>query len=91
VIKLENWSIVFIKPHDYAAPELIYSCLKGNVYNHPKFEGGKYIKTSKLRKLNSKERTAETFNTEYSLGEPDKKWVDWLDANGYNIEEYIIS
>ena len=37
--------------------------LRGKVYGHPKFEDGKILRTSYVKKV-------ETLNTSYELGEP---------------------
>lgn len=45
--------------------------LWGNVYNHPKgFADGSLVHTSLILSINFAERTAETINTDYTLGSP---------------------
>jgi hypothetical protein len=90
--RIENWSITATTINRYIAPEQKSYMLLGFVYNHPveRHGNGKTIQTSAVQELNLKEGTARTKNTTYSLGEPNKEWVQWLRDNGYNkINEFL--
>lgn len=55
--RLENWYQEFF-PFLY---------LNGNVYDHPLFEDGTFIHTSRVKYINTKLGIAETMNTVYIL------------------------
>lgn len=56
--RLENWYV-----GDY---DLIY----GEVYGHPNFTDGTFIRTSRVVSLDKINNKAETLNTMYELGKP---------------------
>ncbi len=87
MIIIKNWSLICTEITPYTPPELITSKLQGNVYGHPKdrFEDGRLIVTSTVVNLDIKNRKAETISgNHYELGEPDKKWLQWLRDNNFN-------
>lgn len=89
---LKNWSIVMDNNNPFLAPELRTTRLHGNIYDDEKkrFNDGVPVSTSRLRKLDIKNKVAQTRNTTYQLGEPSEEFVNWLDENGYTLEQYKI-
>ncbi len=79
---LENWSVVSFCD-EYTAPECKKYNLFGNVYNHPRFENGDFIYTSYIKEVNGK--IVQTYNTEYTLGKPDKKYVEKCKQYGWHV------
>lgn len=65
--KLENWYISVKTSDPYKAPEQGVSVLAGNIYNHPRFEDGKYVTTSPVRGQ-TEDGDIITQNTIYTLG-----------------------
>jgi len=66
-VRIENWSVVDPEPDPYTAPEMRRSCLRGAVYNHPRFPDGEEIRTSSIMKKD--EDIIITFSgTRYKLG-----------------------
>ncbi len=65
--RIEQWSLEF----HHGKTESYYR-LVGRAYNHPNYPvifNGEYIYTSKLISIDFKEKTAQTQNTLYELGE----------------------
>lgn len=62
--KLEKWTI---EKRSFSNEE--YEILRGYVSGHPKLPDGMYVTTSPIEKRVG-ERTIETKNTLYNLGEP---------------------
>lgn len=81
--RLENWSMVSLLD-PYKAPELQFGFLRGIVYDHMRLEDGELIVTSVLVDIDIEKGTAKTFSgSDYILGKPDVKWMDFLKENGY--------
>jgi hypothetical protein len=79
MVKLENWRI-------YEIPTLsgMVGVLGGRAYGHPKFEDGEEIMTSFIMDLNIPNKRAKTYSgSEYILGSPDPKWLEWLEENNF--------
>lgn len=87
--KLEEWSLSQDNSNPYQAPELRAVRLHGKVYGHERFEDGDPVTTSRVHNLDMKNRIAKTNNTTYELGEPSVEYVEWLESNGKNLEDYI--
>lgn len=89
--RLENWSIGVDDSNPFLAPELRSRRLYGDIYNdeNGRFPDGAEISTSTIQKLNLKESYAMTRNTKYTLGEPDRSYIEWLEKNGKSLEDYI--
>jgi len=81
---LENWSLGTILDDPYLAPELNPSCLYGEVYNHPKKEDGKRIRTSQLIEFNWENMTVQCKSRVYKLGKPDSEWITYLEKGNFN-------
>lgn len=54
-----------------------YGSLFGKVYNHPKLADGLSVQTSEVLDLNLEANTAKTRNTEYDLGVPAAKFINF--------------
>lgn len=88
---LDNWAVVIVNSDPYKAPEQGTAVLVGTVSGHPKHPDGKEIQTSRLTYLKVIGRVAHTQSGyEYSLGEPDPKWVDWMKTKNIEIESYTF-
>lgn len=67
-MRIENWSVVFNNTgNPYTAPELITSSIMGKVYNHPKYEDGHGIITSRIEKVENGILTTHS-GSQYKLG-----------------------
>ena len=87
--RLENYSIRYIPPCDpYQAPELGRTVLSGNIYEDTRFSDGTQVTTSSVKELSIKNKKATTKNTEYTLGIPDKSFLEWLESRGCVLEDY---
>ena len=78
---LEDWSLTHGPASAYMAPEQITQHLRGIVTGHPRKSDGTLVTTTSLQAIDYEGKTAKTRNTEYTLGEPDAKWLEWLDDN----------
>lgn len=89
--RLENWSVGTGYARRYRAPEIQSMYISGVIYDDEKgrFEDGKEISTSMIHELNLNEGYAQTRNTKYTLGEPDKEYIEWLKEQGLSLEDYI--
>ena len=88
--RLENWSVKQVTNSPYEAPELGFSAICGEVYNHPvpRHYDGKKIQTSRVKSINLDTNIAQTNNTTYELGTPSQEWLDWMKENGYELRQY---
>jgi len=82
--RLENWSMV--QGFDpYLPPEAQPGFLQGIVYGHNRLDDGEHILTSALVEFDLTAGTAKTRSgSDYSLGKPDPKWVEWLEENRFD-------
>ena len=89
--RLENWSIGTAYVNPYQAPETIEKHINGTIYDDEegRFPDGSEISTSTVQELNLNEGYAQTRNTRYTLGEPDKSYIEWLKEQGKSLEDYI--
>jgi hypothetical protein len=90
--RLENWCIVLdnnITP--YTPPECIKRRLAGNIHNDEKgrFVDGEYVTTSSLQDIDLNKKIARTKNTTYELGRMSASYQEWLDENGYKVEDFV--
>ena len=73
MILLKNWSITTKDP--YIPPEASKRYLQGNVYGHCRKEDGTFVRTSSIKKINSKDRMIITSSGSiYKLGEIDPEY-----------------
>lgn len=63
-VKIENWHFAPIWGVD--SPEVLW----GNCFGHPLLQDGLFIHTSSIVKKDLENKTVETLNTIYELGEP---------------------
>lgn len=86
--KLENWSVQTTNP--YLPLEASKAYLAGDVYGHPKYPDGHRILTSRPIKVDGRVITTYSGSV-YELGEPDPKYLEWMNKNGrvYNPEQPI--
>lgn len=86
ICKLEEWSVCTRPKDPYQAPELWSTILSGKVYGHSKFPDGTIIDTSTLVKVEG--RIAYTYSgTQYELGAPEEKYVEWCIKQNITIDE----
>lgn len=88
--RLENWCIV-VDPNftPYTAPELIKKRLSGNIHNDNRFNDGEYVTTSSIQDIDLVNKFARTKNTTYELGRMSASYKEWLDDNGYKVEDFV--
>lgn len=84
MIRLENWSVCVNQDNVYVAPENQVKHLEGEVYGHPNFVDGQFIKTSSLTLLDIENNYARTKNTEYVLRQIDPEYQKFLDGQKEN-------
>jgi hypothetical protein len=83
--KLEQWGVCE-RGDCFAAPETRMICLTGIVYGHPVKPDGKEIVTNAIAAVDG--RIITTYSgTEYVLGEPAPKYLQYLKDNGYEYNE----
>lgn len=87
---LQNWYIT--EPYNkvldaYTPPELRDKAISGEVYNHPNFEDGTRVLTSTVIRI--KGMMAETLNSKYVLGVPEKEYLEWCRENDYDVGAWI--
>lgn len=69
-LKIEDWAIVFVPPHDYyMAPELQKRSLNGRVFGHPKFPNGHWVTTSDIVGVTEYDEILTKSGSTYELGE----------------------
>lgn len=83
--RLEHWSLNFLPPDGYTAPENIArGYITGEVYGHNKYVNGCRIDTAYVVDSNEQNRVIETRDGNfYKLGKPDNLWLRWMDKNGH--------
>jgi len=91
--RVEEWYLMGVNltndPHQ--APEaVLQGCIYGKVYNHPNHADGHFVKTSRIVKLDLKNKTVQTLNRVYRLGLPNQEYIDWLRQNNWTavLEAY---
>jgi hypothetical protein len=89
LIKIQNWALVGYSASSYAAPEQAVMVLVGEVKGHPT-KGDGIIRSGEVIWFSSASGFAETRNTMYDLGEPNKAWVELLRQQGKVIDDYHI-
>ncbi len=80
--RLEKWYTRVSSP--YAAPEQQAIYLHGEVFDHPSFQDGKTIGTSRIIDVNGNKITTKS-GTMYLLGEPDPEFVEYCEENGVHV------
>lgn len=86
ICKLEEWSVCNRPADPYQAPELWSTILSGKVYGHSRFPDGTHIDTSLIVKAEG--RIVHTYSgTQYELGIPEQKYVEWCAKNGIQIDK----
>lgn len=89
--KLDNWACVSASDDPYKSPEASGLALKGQVVDHPRFDDGKLIRTSRVIKATG--RTVVTISgSVYELGDPEPGYVAWLKEQGltFNPDHPIV-
>jgi hypothetical protein len=83
--RIENWSMTG-GGDPYQPPECQNLSLQGKVYGHPspRFEDGKFIRTSDIVKVVGSEVHTHSGSV-YTLGEPKPAYVDWCRANDHHV------
>lgn len=82
IYELENWSVV-AEENPYIPPECQTVYLQGNVYNHPKFQNGERITTSRITKVEG--RLIHTRNSIYKLGHESDVYRQWCKDNHVHV------
>ena len=86
-MRLEQWEVVIIDDI-YQAPEMVKSRLQGKIYGSPKHEDGKEVVTSHIVMLDVGERVCRTAHSTYFLGNPSEHWLEYLNKNGFSLDQY---
>ena len=81
---LSNWHICSRSHYNYTAPEQMEILLQGIVYDHPKFQDGDKIVSSRIIKVNGPIITTKS-GTVYHLGKPNPKFVQWCKDRGCHV------
>lgn len=77
MITIHNWKIVPTSYDPYQAPELMDRSIAGNVFNHPHFDDGQTVITSRI--VDAEGRKVFTLSgSEYQLGKIDRGYRAWL-------------
>lgn len=89
--ELKNWSITRRDDNPYLAPECRPYVIQGRVYGHSRFADGDRITTSQPVKFNmDTKRFITRSGSRYVLvGAPHPKWVAFLFANGYTVQQFF--
>ncbi len=82
IIQIDNWACVSDDP--FAPPELRCLYLHGTIKGHPTRPDGQKVKTSNI--VRSEGDLVFTKNSIYKLGQPDPKWLDWMEENGIQFD-----
>lgn len=81
--KLENWEVCAETQDPYSPPECIGRTVKGDVYGHQEIEDGSRVRTSTIQEIGP--GFVRTANTEYQLGKPHPRYLEWCRENGHNM------
>ena len=88
--RLEEWSVTKRNPSPWTAPEVGPAYLQGKVYNHPKYDDGEQIVTSRIMAsahysaMNGHE--VKCGSRTYVLGQVDPKYLAWLAERGIKFD-----
>lgn len=83
IYKIENWAVRYWKKDSWQAPETKEKSIEGNVYGHPNWADGSFIKTSPI--LNGEGRIVYTYNSIYELGEPNPEYIKHCQDSGHYV------
>jgi hypothetical protein len=93
---LEKWSLT-TDPDLYLAPEMHTKRLHGTLVGDSRLSPtdgkpleGREVTTSSITALDLKNRTAQTRNTFYNLGEPDPEFAMWTKENRPDLYEALV-
>jgi hypothetical protein len=76
-VKLEDWAVVpGLSSGSYQALRP-GNLLVGRAFGHQRIEKGKFIFTSPIVRVDTRQRVVETRNTLYSLGEASHEYKTW--------------
>lgn len=85
MVRIENWKVVS-RGDGFTPPEMHSPVLSGQVYEHPHFEDGSNVTSSRILKVDG--RTVTTYSGRvYTLGEPDPEYVEWCTEQRYDWNE----
>jgi len=82
--ELENWSVAAIPLGEWDPPEFQRLQLRGEVFNHPGFRHGEFIRTSDIKQVDGS-RVTTSGGSVYVLGTPDRLYVKWCRENGHHV------
>ena len=86
--RLEDWRIVEKNTSPYITPEgRVNKILQGHIYNdeNERFEDGTLISTSTIQTINLKNKTVQTRNTFYTLGNISPEYQKWCKENNFDL------
>ena len=75
-MRLKNWSVTSDVEVRFAAPEMMHYHLQGNVYDHPRFNDGDPVITSRIIEINDKGDYKEAITRSGSVYELHREDVD---------------
>lgn len=74
---------------NYKLPiSLMNSCLRGLMFDNEKDTKGRVAIIPDIKLLDTNSRLIKTGNKIYCLGDPEKKWKEWLDKTGIKLSEF---
>jgi hypothetical protein len=79
-VRIENWS-VGEDADPYTPPECKRPLLQGEVFGHPSFPDGTFIRTSSIVSASPDGTLVRTRNNEYVLGAVQPEYREWLRIN----------
>jgi len=86
VIKLENWSVVFMNADVYTPPEDRKRHLRGIADHHPRLGEDVPVTTSAI--ISAKGRVVKTEGGKYyQLGKPDENYLVYLSVSNLKLDE----
>jgi len=88
MIRLENWGIRQCECVTPIALEDKKYILYGEVYNHPRFNNGEFVVTTKIKSFKHIKMIAKTMNNTYEMGIMNKEFGKYLIDNGKEIGDY---
>ena len=88
---IDEWRLVQLRNSPYTAPELGTLALTGKVRNHPQFEDGDDITTSRVEWIDVPLRRAKSGSRIYTLGQMSDAYREFLLGNSENAIERICA
>ena len=88
---IDEWRLVHQTTSPYSAPETGTPVLTGKVRNHPHFEDGRDITTSRVEWIDVPIRRAKSGSRMYTLGSMSQAYKEFLLRNSENVLSRMCS